>query len=71
MDYEQLVAKNIEREIKQSGKTKTQVARELGVAPETVMGYTTGKSFPGVKNIRRLCMILDCTYEEILGKLEN
>jgi len=71
MNYNEFVAKNIEREIAHSGKSKTQVAKELGVAPETVMGYTSGKSFPGVKNIRKLCVILDCAYEEILGKLEN
>jgi len=70
MDFRELVAKNINELIRVSGKSKTQVANELRVKPATVTEYTSGKALPSLEKAKQLCVILTCTYEDIMGPLE-
>lgn len=71
MNFRQKVASNIEKQIKYSGKSKVQVAKELGVAKNTISGYTSGRSLPDAENIQKLCQILDCLYEDIMGEING
>jgi len=69
MDIMSGVANNIAMLIKASGKSKAQIAKALGVTHATVYQYTVGLTFPSLTVFKKLCMILDCTYEDILGRL--
>jgi len=71
MNFRQQVANNIERMIGYSNKNKARIARELGVKPTTVTDYTSGRSLPDAQKIKLLCIILDCTYIDILGRLDE
>lgn len=66
-----MVAKNIDREIKISGKTKSEIAKALGVADSVLSEYTAGRCFPPCLKIRKLCQILECNYEDVLGKVAD
>jgi len=70
MEYKQEIAKNIEKHIKYSGKNQSQVAKELDVHRVVITDYITGKSTPSTLKLRRLCQVLECSYEEILGSVE-
>jgi len=69
VDKKQIITENIKVMVKTSNKTQTQIARELGVTPTTITDYITGKSCPTLVGFIKLCQILDCTYEDILGRL--
>ena len=61
---------NIVEVFKTSGKTQAQVADAMGIAQQSFAQYLTGKAFPNLHNLKKLCQALDCTYEEILGELD-
>ena len=69
-EFRKIIAKNIAEQIKFSGKTQAQVSRELGINDRTVFYYTTGRALPSYETLKKLCKVLDCSYEDILGKVE-
>ena len=68
MTKRQEVTQNIALIIKASSRNQTQIARELGVTNATISDYISGKSFPTLIGFIKLCKVLDCNYEDILGK---
>jgi len=52
------------------GKTKTSISCEIGVKLPTLCHYLSGKIFPAYDTLIKLCLALDCTYEDILGSLD-
>ena len=58
--------KNLRDEIEQSEKSKTQIARELGVSKATISQYISGKIQPSLSTFARLCVCLNCSADEIL-----
>jgi len=67
MNARKQIGKNLGDIIQYSGLTMTEVAHALGVNPGAVFGMVKGKWYPRVPHLLKLCKILDCTYEEILG----
>jgi len=67
-EWEQLT-KNISAVVKASPKSKKQIAHEIGIAPTTLSQYCYGKVYPSVITLKKLCQVLDCNYEDILGRL--
>ncbi len=61
------ITKNLKREIELSGKTKSEIAKELGISKPTLSQYLSGKIFPSLTTFARLCEIIDCSADEILG----
>ena len=53
-----------------SGKTKTSIACDIGIKLPTLCQYLSGKSFPALDTLIKLCIALNCTYEDILGDLD-
>ena len=70
MEERENIRKNIEEHVGYSGKTKTLIAKELGVEMTTIIHYTNGTSLPHIDKLRKLCRILDCSYEDILGPIK-
>ena len=48
-----------------AGLKQTDVARELGVTPETISRWEQGKSFPNVPQINKLEKLYNVTYADI------
>ncbi len=64
--YEELITKNLKREIETCGKSKTQIAKELGVSKPTLSQYISGRILPSLATFAKLCKILDCSPNDIL-----
>ena len=52
--------------IRQSGKTQSTLARQIGVGQQTISEYIHGKSMPALDTFANLCVILDVDPAEIL-----
>ena len=62
-----IIWKNLKDEIEHSEKSKTQIARELGVSKATISQYLSGKIQPSLSTFARLCACLNCSADEILN----
>jgi len=69
MDLRQVITKNIATIVRSSSKTQMQIASEMGVSNQTITDYVLGNSVPTVFTLVKLCQVLDCNYDDILGNL--
>ena len=53
--------------IKDSGIEQKEIARLLGVSPQTVSKYMCKDIFPALDMFSKLCEILDVSADDILG----
>ena len=68
MDKRVEIGNNIKELVRTSKKKKNQIAFELDISEPQLYVYMRGQSVPGGLMIIELCRVLNCTYEEILGK---
>jgi transcriptional regulator with XRE-family HTH domain len=70
MDNDQQIADNISKQIqlviKSSGKTKTEIAKAIGVSKPTVSQYLSGRIQPSLTTLSKLCKYLNISADEIL-----
>ena len=52
--------------ISQSGKSYSQIAKELGVSQPTISKYMHLNKYPSIDTFANLCEILDVSADEIL-----
>ena len=62
-----IITENIRREIETSGKTKSEIAKAIGVANPTVSQYCSGRAQPTLATLSKLCAFLDCSADDILN----
>ena len=60
------IRKQLQEAIKQSGKSQTQIAKELNIKQQTVQQYVSGRIMPALDTLANLCKILDLDANEIL-----
>ena len=61
------ISENLKKEIETCGKSKTEIAKELGVSKPTLSQYISGQIMPSLPTFARLCKILDCSADDILN----
>ncbi len=61
------ISENLKREIETSGKSKTEIAKAIGVSKPTVSQYVSGRIQPTLATLARLCKFLDCSADDILN----
>ncbi len=66
--YEEIIKKNLKIEIENSEKSKSQIAAELGISKPTLSQYLSGRAMPSLPTFARLCDVLDCSADDILGR---
>ena len=66
-NLDELIQKNIKNEIEHSFKSKSEIAKEIGVSRPTVSQYLSGRIQPTLSTFAKLCVALDCSADEILG----
>lgn len=66
MNLDELISKNLKEEIEQSGKTKTEIAKAIGVSPPTISQYLSGRIQPTLGTLSKLCNYLGCSADDIL-----
>lgn len=64
---DEIISRNIRQEIEQSGKTKTEIAKAIGVSKPTVSQYASGRIQPSLSTLSRLCTFLNCSADDILN----
>ncbi len=67
MKKEDIIKKNLKFEIEHCGKSKTEIARELGISKPTLSQYLSGRILPSLATFAKLCEIIDCSADDILG----
>ncbi len=66
MNLQQKITENLKKEIELSGKTKTDIAKAIGVSKPTVSQYLSGRSQPSLDTLSKLCNFLDVSANDIL-----
>lgn len=66
-DLNTIISQNIKAEIENSGKSKSEIARAIGVSNPTVSQYLSGRIQPSLATLSRLCAFLDCSADDILN----
>lgn len=56
--------------IRNSGMEQKEIARRIGVSPQTVSKYMTKDIFPALDTLAKLCHVLDVSSDYILGVKE-
>ena len=67
MELEKRISENLKREIELCGKPKSVIADKLGISRPTLSQYLSGRVFPSLPTFAKLCKIIDCSADEILG----
>ena len=57
----------LKEEIEKSGKSQSEIARQINVKQQTVNDYVRMKSFPAPDTLAKLCIYLDLDANYILG----
>lgn len=70
-DYVGMELKDIQQKlrdaIKSSGIEQKEIARQIGVSPQTVSKYMKKDIFPALDTLAKLCRVLDVSSDYILG----
>ncbi len=66
-NLDMLISENIKKEIEQSGLQKNAIAKAVGIAPATLSQYLSGRAQPTLATFSKLCSVLDCSSDDILG----
>lgn len=66
MTLDEQISKNLKEEIENSGKTKTEIAKAIGVSKPTVSQYLSGRIQPSLSTLSKLCNFLNCSADDIL-----
>ena len=53
---------------KKIGLTQAEVAKKLGIAPQSVTNYEAGKTDPSIRNLISLAAVLDVSIDYLLGR---
>ena len=61
-----LFAHNLERHLNRTGKTKSEVARLVGVQPSTISDWLAGRGFPRLKTMNALADVFGVTQSELV-----
>ncbi len=61
------ISKNLKIEIESCGKSKSEIAKELGISKPTLSQYLSGRILPSLPTFALLCEIIDCSADDILG----
>ena len=64
---DEIISQNLKQEIEQSGKSKTEIARAIGVSNPTVSQYLSGRIQPSLSTLSKLCSFLNCSADDILN----
>lgn len=66
-NLDEIISGNIKREIETSGKSKSEIAKAIGVSKPTITQYCTGRAQPTLATFSKLCNFLDCSANDILN----
>ena len=60
------IRERLQEAIRQSGKSQTAIAKQIGIGQQTISEYLHGKSMPALDTFANLCAVLDVEPAYIL-----
>ncbi|MBQ6727613.1 MAG: helix-turn-helix transcriptional regulator [Clostridia bacterium] len=64
---DEIISFNLKQEIERCGKSKTEIARAIGVSNPTISQYLSGRIQPTLATFSKLCNFLNCSADDILN----
>lgn len=61
------IQKRLRECISESGIPQKEIARRVGVSPQTISKYMKKDVFPALDTFSKLCRVLDVTSDYVLG----
>ena len=65
-DLETRIRKRLKEEIELSGKSKSELAKAIGVSKPTVSQYLAGRIIPSLVTLAKMCSFRDWAADDIL-----
>lgn len=65
------IQKKLRECIKNSSYTQKEIAKQIGVSPQTVSKYMKNNIFPALDTLAKLCNLLDVSADYILGLTDS
>ena len=62
-----IITENLKKENEQSGLKKSEIADSIGISRATLSQYLSGRAQPTLATLAKLCKVLDCSADDILG----
>ncbi len=62
-----IIQKRLRESIKESKLSQLQIAKAIGVSPQTVSKYMRENIFPALDTFSKLCAVLDVSSDYLLG----
>ena len=62
-----IITENLKKEIEQSGLKKSEIVDSVGISRATLSQYLSGRAQPTLATLAKLCKVLDCSADDILG----
>ena len=56
--------------LKNSGVKQTDLAKYCGVVKQNISNFKSGKSFPSIETLYKMCQYLECSADYLLGLSE-
>lgn len=66
MNLDEKITANLRFEIKNSGKTLTDIGKAIGVKQSTVSQYCSGRAQPTLATLSKLCSYIGVSADDIL-----
>ena len=60
------ISANLKFEIEHSGKSKTEIAKAIGITSSTISQYCSGRSQPTLASLAKLCNFIGVSADDIL-----
>lgn len=61
------ITNRLKEEITNCGKSKSDIAKEVGISKPTLSQYLSGRAYPSLVTFAKLCEAIDCSADDILG----
>lgn len=61
------ITNRLKEEITNCGKSKSDIAKEVGISKPTLSQYLSGRAYPSLVTFAKLCEVIDCSADDILG----
>jgi len=71
MTLRERVATNIEQLANYTRKSKRKLSKALGLDETAIFSYTSQRTLPSIEVLYKLCILFDCTWDDILGPPPN
>ena len=71
MELRDIISINLRKKAKEKGFTQVKISELTGISKTALGHYFTGENLPSIDNLISICDLLNCTIDEIVGRLNQ